>query len=221
MSTFISEDLIRAAREYLWLLSRGYPQKASLKLVGDKFMLTRDMRQILYRGISAKDPAEERKRRIGHVKAGDLVLVDAYNVLFTMNNYLLGKPMFICNDGLLRDAGEMRGRILNKPVFKRAIDLMLVVLSEWTGATFRLYLDEPVSFSGRLSIELSKDMVQMEINGEAMTVPSPDHILKHEQSDAICTSDTAILDHYSGCVVDLPRYALNKYFQTDFPLLVV
>jgi hypothetical protein len=221
MSTTISDSLIEAAKEYLWMLNRDYPQKASLKLVGDKFMLTKDMRQILYRGISASAQAEKRKAMISVVTAGDLVLVDVYNVLFTVNNYLLGKPLFICNDGLLRDAGEMRGRIHDKPVFKRAIDLFLVVLGEWSGAIFRLYLDEPVSFSGRLSIELSKDMAEMGIEGEAWAVPSPDHVLKHEQGDVICTSDTAILDHYQGRVMDLPQYILKKFFRSDFPVLRV
>jgi hypothetical protein len=221
MSTTISESLLEAAKEYLWMLNRGYPQKASLKFVGDKFMLTRDMRQILYRGISASAQAEKRKAMISMVTAGDRVLVDAYNVLFTINNYLLGKPLFISNDGLLRDAGEMRGRIHDKPVFKRAVDLFLEVLGVWSGAIFRLYLDEPVSFSGRLSIELSKDMAEMGIEGEAWAVPSPDHELKHEKGDVICTSDTAILDYYQGRVVDIPQYTLKKFFQSDFPVLRV
>jgi hypothetical protein len=219
MEPLFSEPLLQAAREYLWLLNKGYPQKASLKLVGDKFMLTRDMRQVLYRGISSTAAADRRKRLLGQVQDRDLVLIDTYNVLFTMNNYLLGRPLFICNDGILRDAGEMRGRIRSKPVFHRAIDLLLEVLGDWTGATFRLYLDEPVSFSGHLAIELSKDMVQMGIDGEAWTVPSPDHLLKHEKSDVICSSDTAILDHYSGRVADLPRYALEKVYQPEFPVL--
>ena len=221
MQAPISDKLLAAAKEYLWMLDHGYPQKASLKLVGDKFMLTRDMRQILYRGISASAEAEKRRTMIGPIQPGDLVLIDVYNVLFTINNYLLGKPLFISNDGILRDAGEMRGRIHNKTIFNRAIEMLLETLQSWNGATFHLYLDEPVSFSGRLSIELSKDMVQLGIEGEAWTVPSPDYTLKHERSDAICTSDTAILDHYHGNVVDLPRLALTNNFQTEFPLLEV
>ena len=208
--------LLLPAGEYLWLLSKGYPQKSSLKMVGDKFMLSREMRQVLYRGISSGESAAARKNKIGKVQKGELVRVDTYNVLFTVNNYLLGKHVFISNDGLLRDAGEMRGRIINKPVFTRSVGLLLEVLKEWSGATFMLYLDEPVSHSGRLSIELSKDMVQMEIDGEALTVKSPDHILKHERSDAICTSDTAIIDNYPGKIIDLPRYLLEKFFETKF-----
>ena len=221
MKELINDNLLAAAREYLWMLTRGYPQKGSLKLVGDKFMLSRDMRQVLYRGVSSEKRAAERMKKIGSVREGDLVLVDTYNVLFTINNYLLGKPLFTSNDGMLRDAGEMRGRIINKPVFARTIGLLLDVLKEWAGTTFILYLDEPVSHSGRLSIKLSKDMVQMEIEGEALTVKSPDHMLKHEHSDAICTSDSAIIDHYPGRIIDVPRYLLEKFFQPEIPTLIV
>ncbi|MCK4748572.1 MAG: DUF434 domain-containing protein [Bacteroidales bacterium] len=221
MKEWFPDDILPAAKEYLWMLSKGYPQKGSLKMVGDKFMLSRDMRQVLYRGISTEEQAAGRRDKIGSVKNGDLVLVDAYNVLFTINNYLLGKPLFLSNDGILRDAGEMRGRIVNKPVFNRATCLLLDVLREWSGTTFVLYLDEPVSYSGRLAIEFSKDMVQMDIEGEALTVKSPDHMLKHEKSDAICTSDSAIIDQYQGRIVDLPRYLLDKFFQPNFPPLIM
>jgi hypothetical protein len=221
MGVQFTDELMQAAGEYLWMLSRGYPQKSALKLVGDKFMLTRELRQVLYRGISSEEQALDRRVKLGSVRQGDRVLVDTYNVLFTINNYLLGKPLFLSNDGILRDAGEMKGRIVNKPVFRRAIDLMLDVLQDWRGATYILYLDEPVSHSGRLSIELSKDMVQREIEGEAFTDSSPDQRLMNEKSDAICTSDTVIIDHYQGRVIDLPHYLLDTYFQPNFPSLVM
>jgi len=215
------EKVFLAAKEYLWLLTMAYPQKSSLKLVGDKYMLTRDMRQVLYRGISAELKAVARKKRIGSVKSGDMVLIDTYNVLFTVNNYLLGRPLFICNDGLLRDAGEMRGRIVNKPVFSRSVALLLEILKDWPAATYTHYLDQPIPFSGRLSIELSKDMVQMGIEGEAFAVKSPDDVLIKTKCDAICTSDTGIIDR-TGCkIIDLPSFLLQKYFQTKFPSLVL
>ncbi len=221
MSGPFPDQLRQAAEEYLWIISKGYPQGAALKLVGDKFMLPRDMRQILYRGVVSDEQAQSRQEKIGTVKKGDLVLIDTYNVLFTVNNYLLGRPVFISNDGLMRDAGEMRGRIINKPQFSRSVSLMLEVLLMWPGATYIHYLDEPVSHSGRLSIELCKDMVQMGIEGDAYTVQSPDNMLTKERSDAICTSDGGIIDQYKGRVIDLPRFLLQHYFQADFPKLIL
>ena len=219
MSSSFPGHVRQAAEEYLWILSKGYPKNAALKLVGDKFMLPRDMRQVLYRGVIPDKLAATRREKIAAIRKGDLVLIDTYNVLFTVNNYLLGKPLFISNDGILRDAGEMRGRIINKPQFSRAISLLLEVLKMWTGATYVHYLDEPVSHSGRLSIELCKDMVQMGIEGDAHTVKSADQSLIEEQSDAICTSDGGIIDQYQGRVIDLPRFLLQHYFQPDFPRL--
>jgi hypothetical protein len=214
------ETVMQAARDYLWFLTKGYPQKASLKLVGDKFMLSGELRQVLYRGIAATHLAQARQDKIGSVCEGDHILIDTYNVLFTVNNYLLGKHLFICNDGMLRDAGEMRGRIVNKPQFSRSVSLMLELLQDWVGVSFIHYLDEPVSFSGMLSMELCKDMAQMGIKGEAHVVKSPDRKLMDEKSDAICTSDSAIIDHYKGKVIDLPHMLLKKFFNPDFPVLV-
>ena len=220
MSSSFPDHIRQAAEEYLWILSKGYPQNSTLKLVGDKFMLARTMRQVLYRGVIPAGLAQTRREKIGAVGKGDLVLIDTYNVLFTVNNYLLGRPLFISNDGMLRDAGEMRGRIIDKPQFSRAISLMLEVLQMWPGATYIHYLDEPVSHSGRLSIELCKDMAEMGIEGDAHTVKSPDHMLKQERSDAICTSDGGIIDQYQGRVIDLPRFLLQHYFQPDLPMLI-
>jgi hypothetical protein len=220
MSSPFPDFMREAAEEYLWMLSKNYPQKTSLKLVGDKFKLTRDLRQVLYRGIVPQGLALERSGKIGKVKKGDLVLVDTYNVLFTVNNYLLGRPLFISNDGILRDAGEMRGRIINKPQFSRSVSMMLEVLQMWAGVTFIHYLDEPVSHSGHLSIELCKDMAEMGIEGDAFTVKSPDQMLIQENSDAIATSDGGIIDQYEGRIIDLPRFLLQHYFQPDFPRII-
>ncbi len=221
MEIQFSDLLLQAAREYVWMLNNGYPQQSSLKLVGDKFLLTRDKRQILYRGISAVKPAERRRAMLGKVCKGDLVLLDTHNVLFTIYNYLLGRPVFISNDGILRDAGETRGRIQNGTVFRKAVDLLLENLVKWNGATLRLFLDEPVSFSGQLATELTERLVQSGIDGEARTVPSPDHLLKNEKSDVVCTSDTAILDRYVGRVFDLPRIALEMSYHPEFPVLAL
>jgi hypothetical protein len=216
MKGFSTEGLETAAGEYLWMLSRGYPQKASLKLVGDKFMLSREMRQVLYRGISDGERAATRREKLGFIAPGDRVLVDTYNVLFTVNNYLLGKYVFICNDGMLRDAGEMRGRILSKPVFKKSISLLLDLLEAYHDASFDLFLDEPVPYSGLLASEISGEMARLGIRGSATTVRSPDRVLVEEQGDAICTSDTVVIDRCQGKVVDLPLQLLQKEFKPQF-----
>ena len=56
--------LNEAAQEYLWLLSHDYPQKSCLKLVGDKFGLAGEFRQVLYRGVASADTAQSRQQKI-------------------------------------------------------------------------------------------------------------------------------------------------------------
>ena len=47
-----TETLKDAARDYRFLLNRSYPQKASIKLVGDRYQLSGQERSVLYRGVS-------------------------------------------------------------------------------------------------------------------------------------------------------------------------
>ena len=53
-----SASLMQAAKEYFFF-TQGYPQKASLKLVGDKFMLAGEMRQA---PIHSQDSPADRAR---------------------------------------------------------------------------------------------------------------------------------------------------------------
>ena len=101
MEKAFPEHIKQAAEEYFWMLSKGYPQAPALKLVGDKFMLKRDMRQVLYRGVASAEQSASRRKKIAAAKEGDRVLIDTYNVLFTVNNYLLGRPFFISSDGMM------------------------------------------------------------------------------------------------------------------------
>ncbi|MBN2698065.1 MAG: DUF434 domain-containing protein [Bacteroidales bacterium] len=216
---FHSEHFQAAAEDYLLFLDKGYPQQSIIRIVGDRYRLRRDQRQVLFRGICPTAVAARRRVRIGLPGEGDLVLVDTYNVLFTICNYFLGKQLFIGNDGFLRDIGEMRGRIKNKEMFSRSEKLMIDTFKNWKGVVFRLFLDEPVPYSGRFAIKLSKTMAEEEIEGDALTVHSADFQLKNERSTAICTSDSAIIDSYEGKVIDVPHYILRYHFGAEFPVL--
>ena len=92
-----------AIEDYRYLKNRGYPDKAALKLVSDHYRLSAVLRNCLFRGIFAYPDCEHRKAKL--ITAGDVeghVLgVDWYNVLITVESYLKGFPIFICDDGLL------------------------------------------------------------------------------------------------------------------------
>ncbi|MDP3177135.1 MAG: DUF434 domain-containing protein, partial [Spirochaetaceae bacterium] len=113
-----------AARDYRWLLDRGYAESSSLKLVGDRHRLERDERMILFRGVASDGASRRRTAMISGDAAGRPLLVDGYNQTFAVMHYLMGKRLFICSDGLLRDAGSSHGRIARPELFERAARLL-------------------------------------------------------------------------------------------------
>lgn len=91
-------------KDYFYLINRGYPEKGSLKLVGDRYKLSKEFRTILYRGVCSSESSANRSRKIINVADSEL-MIDGYNVLFTLLNYRLGRFVFISTDSLCRDAG--------------------------------------------------------------------------------------------------------------------
>jgi hypothetical protein len=89
-------DFGSACRDYQYLLDRGYPETGSVKLVGDRYRLAKNDRNILYRGVSSNQTSQIRREKLVHGISGDVVLlIDGHNVLFTIVNYLTGHPVFL------------------------------------------------------------------------------------------------------------------------------
>jgi len=145
--------ITEAARDYRWLLDRGYPDNGSITLVGDRYRLNRHERHMLYRGVSSAAAAARRAARLVTVSAASastaphtspatfpatatqrygaaqlnpasVLGIDGHNVLLTVANYLHGIPTFECDDGLIRDIGGVHGRVRDEAVMHRAIRLL-------------------------------------------------------------------------------------------------
>jgi hypothetical protein len=56
--------LLQAAKDFRYLLDRGYPRQASLALVGNHYELDRAARQLLHRGVFAGEVAQARKKKL-------------------------------------------------------------------------------------------------------------------------------------------------------------
>ena len=60
-------DITAAAHDYRWLLDRGYPDQGALKLVGDRYRLSRTGRAVLYRGVFSARDSRRRSGRLAEV----------------------------------------------------------------------------------------------------------------------------------------------------------
>jgi hypothetical protein len=216
MKEIVTDNFTSAVRDYFSLLDKRYPIKRTLELVGDRYSLSKHQRVLLYRGVTNGAAASARRRKLTSSISGSQLSVDTYNVLLTIVNYLYGRVVFLGNDGFLRDAGEVFGSVLMDDTFYKGVDLFLGYLSASRIDSCTLYIDSPVSFSGKFAAELRQELLDREIPGTAETVHSPDYLLKNETGTIIATSDSVIIDGTAASVFDLARMVLDDTFQPDY-----
>ncbi len=207
-------ELKEAIKDYRFLLNRKYSRKAGLKIVGDRYMLSREQRSILYRGVSEEISAGLRKSKLTGIPREKKVYIDTYNVLFTIGNYLNGRPVFLSDDGFLRDAGELRGRFTSKKLLQRIVRLLYDFFDKNEGNDYINFIDKPVSNSGSLAKEMNTFFRKNDIKGYAETCDSPDHrIINYAlPADVVCTSDSLIIDEVDCAVFDLSFHLINENF---------
>lgn len=215
----VSDSFSEAASDYLYLLNRNYPQKALIKLIGDRYKLSGTERSMLYRGICTTLQASSRSKRLVEPQAlkSQWVSIDAYNVLISIGSYLNGNMVFISSDHLLRDASEVHGKTLGNELMQRALYLTFSYLVHCKPSGLNFFIDSPVSHSGKLCAQINQIIAESSLQGSAETHPSPDYLLKNLHQGIIATSDSTIVDNSSLPVFDLARHVLEHHFEPVFP----
>ncbi len=206
------EKLQEACRDYAFLMDRHYPEKGALKLAGDRYRMTRDQRTLMYRGISAADVSAARQKRIITRVEGLHAGIDAYNVLFSLLSYRLGRPVFLSTDGLFRDAGNVHGRLKDDDIFMDCMELLASWLAAAKPAKAGIFFDSPVSHSEHHARLLEEKLVHSGMNYSCSVIHSADFALRHNAFDVLATSDTGIIDSVSTALVDIPRQILENTY---------
>jgi len=210
MKTSKFKDLPKAARDFRFLLNRGYPRKAVLDLVGNRYGLTSDERHLLHRGVfSNSDSGSRRKKKvfIGEVRNKDLV-IDGHNVLITVETGISGRPLVVGDDGFIRDISGLSGNFQKTEMTVQALELVLNFLKRVKPCQTLFLFDSPISRSGELAQEVRSRMQKENLSGDAMAVRVPEKILIGFPG-TVATSDTAIIDR-SHKVTDLAGYVLSR-----------
>jgi len=188
-------DLRLAMDDYAMLLSKGYAQKSSLKLVGDKFALTERQRMALMRSACSDEQAASRTRRCIAIEelAGQRIAIDGYNVLITIEAAMSGGVIFKGRDGCYRDLASIHGTYRKVTETIPAVELIGRFLQE-TGAASALWLlDKPVSNSGRLKTLIGQLAEKNDWPWEIELTFSPDAELAKTDL-LVATSDSVVLD---------------------------
>ena len=188
-------SLALAAGELRFLLERGYPRERSLRLVGDCRALSASEREVLRRGVVSPQVAARRRARLRGLEdlSGQPVGLDGHNVLITLESALAGRILVRADDGVIRDiARAARGFRLSEAT-GQAVELVLSVLADRGAAEAHFFLDEPVSFSGRLAAIIRDGLAGRGLAGTAEAVPVPERQLKAFEG-LVASSDGELIE---------------------------
>jgi hypothetical protein len=122
-----------------------------------------------------------------------VVIVDGYNVLITTESLLAGYPVYLCDDGFLRDTRGIFSRYKITHLTAPALSGLLDLLAEAEPVHVEVLLDLQMSRSGELAELVRGMMAGRGLPGTAKTARNVDHLLK--VSDAVvATSDGNVID---------------------------
>ena len=187
------ESLNRAGEELAYLLNRGYMVKSASTFIGNHYLLSERQRLALARIIAPSLQLEQRKAKaLSAYQLPSCMHIDGFNTIITLEVALSHSLLIQGMDGVVRDLAGLRGtyRIIDKT--EVAIRLILQTLECLNVLEVVIYLDKPVSNSGRLKtliLELAKDYT---IKVTVQVLNEVDQVL--EQLAGVISSDAVILD---------------------------
>jgi hypothetical protein len=202
---------IRAAVDDLsWLLTRGYPPKAALKLVGDRHALRDRQRKALQRCAAGDEECRSRREREVEVDAlrDEAVAVDGYNVLLTLETALSGGVVLLARDGSLRDLAAMSSHYRRVETTRPAIELLHRFFRGAGCRRIAWYLDRPVSNSGRLKKLIESVVAAQHPPWEVALTTRTDQVLI-DSPYIVATADSVILDR-CGRWLNLARRVVEE-----------
>ena len=190
-----------AVADFSLLLTKGYAEKSTLKLVGDRFSLTQRQRLAVMRSACPDQQLQSRKRREIVVKGlkGKTVAVDGYNVLITVEAAMSGGLIFKGRDGCFRDLAGIHGTYRKVTETIPAVQLIGQFLREIDMAKALWLLDSPVSNSGRLKTLIGELAGENSWKWEIKLVISPDAELIRTDM-VVASSDGIVLNGCKGWV---------------------
>lgn len=188
--------LRQASFDLSWLLGRGYPLTAALKLVGDRFQLLQRQRLAVGRAAASPQQVADRHARCLSVDqlAGQIIAIDTFNLLLTLETWIGGGVILRCCDRTLRDMASVHGTYRRVEATWEILRAVTSWLHFAEVAEVQWLIDQPVSNSGRLKQMLLQAYQELPTAVSSVElVPDPDRILS-TSSAVVISGDHVILD---------------------------
>ena len=204
-------ELQRAVRDLSWLRTRGYAEASAIKLVGDRYQL-RGRQRIAMGRCACSDSAQalrDSKRCDPETVTARPLVIDGLNVITTIEVALAGGVLLVCRDGCMRDMASFHGNYRLVQETERAVAILMEAVESMSPREVTVYIDRPVSNSGRLAQIVRKTAAAKELRLEAMTADRVDEILK-KSTAVVASADSAILDG-CGAWLNLARLTVERH----------
>jgi hypothetical protein len=200
-----------AVTDLSWLRARGYAEPSAIKLVGDRYQLRQRQRVAVGRCACSNEKRDARwDRQVSPSEiAGSSLAIDGLNVITTIEVALAHGVLLLGRDRCLRDMASFHGSYRLVHETERAVTILVEVVESLGARRAVVYLDRPVSNSGRLAESIRSTARREGSELEALTAHRVDELLiAHE--GVVASADSAVLD---GCRswLNLARIAVERY----------
>ena len=213
---FSNKEIIRlkkAQEEIRYLIDRDYKMASVVTFVGDRYQFSIRQRDALKRATSTSEKVVYRKNKIlsiDKIKEGP-IYIDGFNLIITIEVALSKGTLIFCDDDNIRDIEGLRGtyKIIDKTDI--ALDIIGQFLENAKAKEVIIYLDSPVSNSGKLKSKIMNHAKKWNVNIHVELVNNADIIL--EKSDRVVSSDSVIIDK---CIsyFNLNKSIINQYIRS-------
>lgn len=192
-----------------YLLSRGFSEKSSVQLVGNRYKLNARQQKAV-QGMSAA--VEQVKLRTStHLTTDQLkdqtVIIDAFNIIIILESFFSGAYVFKGVDGCYRDVSSVHGTYKR---VQQTQEVLIAVGDFLKNAQVKEVIwvfDQPVSNSGRMKMMLSELSRKRNYTWQCILEYNPDKFLA-KSAHIVVSSDAWILDraqrwfNLSGAIIE-------------------
>jgi hypothetical protein len=199
----MSDNLVEAARDLRYLLSRGYTREAAIGFITGRRRVTPREKFILIRAVYDEAEAESRRRKLVKIDAirGETIAIDGYNLLITVESMLANKLLVKCDDHLTRDVSAIFGKHKITAGTIEALGIILQRLKACAPKYVTFAYDKQVSKSGELARRTRTMMAELQLPGTANTALKAD--ISTLRSGEVTVSSDSVVAQKAKRILDL------------------
>lgn len=197
-----------ASRHVCYLINNGYGLKQASTFVGDHFQLSERQRTAIVRSVATDDQLSNRHAKEVPIDriCGKNVWIDGFNTIITLEVMLCDSTLLSCMDGCIRDLASLRGTYRIIPETSAAVRLLFDALNDAKVSFATIFLDQPVSNSGRLRHLLDEVGFAYPFALDTRVTDGVDRLLFGK--NYVITSDSVILDRCESWI-NLARHCME------------